>query len=71
VLAAVRAPGGLRHLLRDRQSGAGHRGGDGAETEQGRGILGIIDGFHTQGAETEEDIATRPALLRRFGYKAG
>jgi adenosine/AMP kinase len=42
-----------------------------AETAQGRGILGIIDGFHTQGVETEEDIAARQALLRRFGYKAG
>jgi hypothetical protein len=41
-----------------------------AETEQGRGILGVIDGFHTQGVETDEDIATRQALLRRFGYKA-
>src|SRR5262249_60622843 len=42
-----------------------------AETGQGRGILGVIDGFHTQGIETDEDIATRKALLRRFGYKAG
>src|SRR5215813_15033758 len=42
-----------------------------AETEQGRGILGVIDGIHTQGVETDEDIATRKALLRRFGYKAG
>jgi adenosine/AMP kinase len=42
-----------------------------AETGQGRGILGVIDGFQTQGIETEEDIATRKALLRRFGYKAG
>jgi adenosine/AMP kinase len=42
-----------------------------AETEQGRGILGVIDGFHTTGVETDEDIATRKALLRRFGYKAG
>jgi adenosine/AMP kinase len=41
-----------------------------AETEQGRGILGVIDGFHTQGIETEQDIAERKALLRRFGYKA-
>jgi adenosine/AMP kinase len=41
-----------------------------AETEQGRGILGVIDGFHTKGIETEHDIAERKALLRRFGYKA-
>jgi adenosine/AMP kinase len=41
-----------------------------AETEQGRGILGVIDGFQTQGIESEQDIAERKALLRRFGYKA-
>jgi uncharacterized protein len=41
-----------------------------AETEQGRGILGVIDGLHTQGIETDDDIAARKALLRRFGYKA-
>src|SRR6478672_6231705 len=38
-----------------------------AETEQRRGILGVIDGFHTQGVETDEDIAARKALLRHFG----
>jgi len=42
-----------------------------AETEQGRGILGVIDGFHTKGVETDDDIAERKGLLRRFGYKAG
>ena len=42
-----------------------------AETEQGRGIMGVIDGIHTQGIETEQDIAERKALLRRFGYKQG
>lgn len=41
-----------------------------AKTEQGRGILGVIDGYHTKGIETEQDIAERKALLRRFGYKA-
>lgn len=41
-----------------------------AETEQGRGILGVVDGSHTQGIETEQDIAERKSLLRRFGYKA-
>jgi uncharacterized protein len=40
-----------------------------AETEQGRGILGVIDGIHTRGIETEDDIAERRGLLRRFGYK--
>ena len=42
-----------------------------AETDQGRGILGVIDGFHTKGVETEQDIADRQGLLRRFGYKLG
>jgi uncharacterized protein len=41
-----------------------------AETEQGRGILGVVDGEHTQGIETDADIAARKELLRRFGYKA-
>ncbi len=41
-----------------------------AETEQGRGILGVIDGIHTQGIENDEQVAERKALLRRFGYKA-
>ncbi len=40
-----------------------------AETEQGRGILGVIDGIAAKGIETEADIAERKALLRRFGYK--
>jgi uncharacterized protein len=41
-----------------------------AETEQGRGILGVIDGVTSKGIETEQDIADRKSLLRRFGYKA-
>lgn len=40
-----------------------------AETEQGRGILGVIDGGTPLGVESEEDVAERMALLRRFGYK--
>lgn len=40
-----------------------------AETEQGRGILGVIDGVKTRGVETEEDIAERKAFLRKIGYK--
>lgn len=40
-----------------------------AETDQGRGILGVIDGFSSKGIETEEDIAARKQLLRTFGYK--
>lgn len=40
-----------------------------AETEQGRGILGIIDGIKSQGLETDEDIKARKELLRMIGYK--
>ena len=40
-----------------------------AETEQGRGILGVIDGFSSKGIETEEDIEARKNLLRQIGYK--
>ncbi len=40
-----------------------------AETEQGRGILGVVDGFASKGIETEEDIQARKQLLRTFGYK--
>jgi adenosine/AMP kinase len=42
-----------------------------AETEQGRGVLGVIDGDKSKGVEKEEDIADRLALLRKFGYKLG
>lgn len=41
-----------------------------AETEQGRGILGVIDGFPLQGVEGEEDIAWRKGFLRQIGYKS-
>ena len=40
-----------------------------AETEQGRGILGVIDGFKTKGIETEKDVAARKEFLRKIGYK--
>ncbi|HZP02094.1 MAG TPA: adenosine-specific kinase [Terriglobia bacterium] len=40
-----------------------------AETEQGRGILGVIDGVKTKGIETEADIKVRKEFLRRIGYK--
>jgi adenosine/AMP kinase len=40
-----------------------------AETEQGRGILGVVDGAKTQGIETEDDVAQRKNLLRMIGYK--
>ncbi len=41
-----------------------------AETEQGRGILGVIDGFASKGIETEQDIEKRKGFLRTIGYKA-
>ena len=40
-----------------------------AETAQGRGIMGVVDGFKPQGIETAKDVEERTALLRRFGYK--
>lgn len=40
-----------------------------ADTRQGRGILGVIDGEPPLGVEDEADIAERKALLRKFGYK--
>jgi uncharacterized protein len=40
-----------------------------AETEQGRGILGVIDGIKTKGIETNDDIKWRKDFLRNIGYK--
>ncbi len=40
-----------------------------AETEQGRGILGVIDGVRTKGIETETDVVKRKEFLRKIGYK--
>ena len=40
-----------------------------AETGQGRGIMGVIDGFKSKGIETEEDIEKRKGFLRMIGYK--
>ncbi len=40
-----------------------------AETEQGRGILGVVDGVKTKGIETGSDIAQRKEFLRAIGYK--
>jgi adenosine/AMP kinase len=40
-----------------------------AESEQGRGIMGIIDGFKPKGAETEADVTRRKDFLRMIGYK--
>jgi adenosine/AMP kinase len=40
-----------------------------AETGQGRGIVGVVDGYPPTGIEGDEDIAWRKDLLRRIGYK--
>lgn len=40
-----------------------------AETEQGRGILGVIDGAKTKGIEGDQDISWRKGFLRKIGYK--
>ncbi|HEX7975865.1 MAG TPA: adenosine-specific kinase [Anaerolineales bacterium] len=40
-----------------------------AETDLGRGILGVIDGYSPKGIEAEEDIAWRKSFLRMIGYK--
>ena len=40
-----------------------------AESEQGKGVMGVIDGFKTKGIETEADIVERKEFLRKIGYK--
>lgn len=40
-----------------------------AQTDQGRGILGVVDGFSPQGVEDEEGITWRKDFLRMIGYK--
>lgn len=40
-----------------------------AETSQGRGVLGVIDGFSPKGVERAEDKAHRKEFLRKIGYK--
>jgi adenosine/AMP kinase len=40
-----------------------------AETEQGRGVLGVVDGSSPKGIEGEDDIKWRKDLLRQIGYK--
>jgi adenosine/AMP kinase len=42
-----------------------------AETEQGRGITGVIDGFKSKGVETDENVKERKGFLRKLGYKLG
>ena len=40
-----------------------------AETDQGRGILGVVDGVGPTGIEAEDDIERRRSFLRAIGYK--
>jgi adenosine/AMP kinase len=40
-----------------------------AETEQGRGILGVVDGYASKAIESERDVQERKAFLRKVGYK--
>lgn len=40
-----------------------------AETEAGRGILGVIDGARPKGIESAQDVAWRKEFLRKIGYK--
>jgi len=39
------------------------------ETEQGRGIMGVVDGLKSKGIEKEDDIKARKEFLRKIGYK--
>jgi uncharacterized protein len=40
-----------------------------AETDQGRGILGVVDGFSPKGVESADDVKARKEFLRNIGYK--
>ena len=42
-----------------------------AETEQGRGIIGVVDGYKSKRIEIENDIVERRGFLRKIGYKLG
>ena len=42
-----------------------------AESSQGRGIMGVIDGERPRGIEGPDDVAGRISMLRKFGYKRG
>lgn len=42
-----------------------------ADTGEGRAVLGVVDGLKPVRIETDEDVAYRQGLLRRFGYKLG
>jgi hypothetical protein len=42
-----------------------------AETEQGRGVIGVVDGSASKGIETLVEIEKRKEFLRKIGYKLG
>lgn len=42
-----------------------------AQTEQGRGIVGVVDGLASKGIETPVDVEKRKEFLRKIGYKLG
>jgi len=42
-----------------------------AETEQGRGVLGVVDGVKSKGLEGEADMRWRMDFVRKIGYKLG
>jgi adenosine/AMP kinase len=42
-----------------------------AETAQGRGIVGVVDGLKSKGIESDQDIVERRQFLRKIGYKLG
>lgn len=39
------------------------------QTEQGRGVIGVVDGFSPKGVESDSDVEERIELLQKFGYK--
>jgi adenosine/AMP kinase len=42
-----------------------------AETEQGRGIIGVVDGYKSKGVESAENVRERREFVRKIGYKLG
>jgi len=42
-----------------------------AETDQGRGIIGVVDGHKSKGIESEADVTERRQFVRKIGYKLG
>ncbi|MEM4244500.1 MAG: adenosine-specific kinase, partial [Candidatus Bathyarchaeia archaeon] len=40
-----------------------------AETDQGRGVIGVVDGLKSKGIEADTDVKERKEFLRKIGYK--